>query len=122
MLLVEDEPDLAHVMSEALLRAGHEVVVADTGARALATIRSRHVDVVVVDRGLPDGDGTAAVAQMRALGFTGAVLVTSGYVGPEHEAACRDAGADGVLSKPFRLAELVERVQELVDGQELVVA
>ncbi len=120
VLLVEDEPDLAHVMSLALQRAGHQVVMADTGARAVEIIGSAHVDVVVADRGLPDMDGAEAVAQMRALGYSGAVLVTSGHTGEEHEAVCREAGADRVLSKPFKLAEMVERVRQLASGRELV--
>ncbi len=120
VLLVEDEPDLAHVMSLALERAGHQVVMADTGAHAVEIIRSAHIDVVVTDRGLPDMDGAEAVAQMRVLGYAGAVLVTSGYAGEEHEAVCREAGADLVLNKPFTLAELVERVRQLASGQEMV--
>ena len=121
VLLVEDDPDLTCVMSRALQRSGDEVVVAHTGADALEIILgSRPVDVVVTDRGLPDMDGVEAVARMREVGFSGAVLVTSGHVGEQHEAACREAGADAVLSKPFRLVELADRVRELAAGSELV--
>lgn len=121
VLLVEDDPDLACAMSRALQRSGDEVAVAHTGAHAVEIILgSRPVDVVVTDRGLPDMDGVEAVARMRELGFSGAVLVTSGQVGEQHEAACREAGADAVLSKPFRLVELVDRVRDLAAGKELV--
>lgn len=121
VLLVEDDPDLAYVMSRALSGAGNEVVVADTAARALEIIvGSDRVDVVVTDRGLPDMDGAEAVARMRGFGFSGAVLVTSGHAGEQHEAVCREAGADGVLGKPFRLAELVDRVREMVEAPEFV--
>jgi len=120
VLVVEDDPDLVHVFSSALGRAGHDVLVAATGARALEVVQSYVVHVVVTDRGLPDVDGTQAIAQMRELGYRGAVLVTSGHAGPEHEAACRAAGADAVLGKPFRLAELVQRVVDLAGGRELV--
>ena len=121
VLLVEDDPDLAFVMSRALDRAGNDVVVANDGAAALEIILgSERVDVVVTDRGLPDMDGLRVVARMREHGFPGAVLVTSGQIGEDHEAACRAAGADSVLGKPFRLAELVERVDELATGRELV--
>jgi two-component system KDP operon response regulator KdpE len=122
VLLVEDEPDLISVMERALSRAGHEVVVAQSGAQAIQVTRSRHIDVVTVDRGLPDMDGTVVAAQMRAGGFRGGIVVTSGYSGREHVDACLSAGADGVLCKPFALSELVDRVAELIGAAEAVQA
>jgi len=120
VLLVEDEPDLIQVMEIALRRMGLDVVVVRSGAQAVQITRSRHIDVVTVDRGLPDMDGTVVAAQMRAGGFRGGILVTSGYSGREHVNACRSAGADGVLSKPFALSELVGRVTELIGAAEAV--
>ena len=111
VLLVEDEPDLAHAMALALGRAGFDVVTVDSGSAARASIGGRHTDVVVMDRGLPDLDGLDATASLRADGFVGAVVVTSGHAGPDHVAACLGAGADDVLGKPFTLVELVERVR-----------
>ncbi|WP_416955062.1 response regulator transcription factor [Nocardioides sp. T5] len=111
VLIVEDEPDLAQVMELALGRAGFDVLAVDTGSEARAVIVSRQVDVVVMDRGLPDMDGLEATAFLRAAGFLGAVLVTSGHAGTDHVAASLGAGADDVLGKPFTLAELVERVR-----------
>ena len=111
VLIVEDEPDLAQVMELALGRAGFDVLVVDTGSEAHAVVGSRQVDVVVMDRGLPDMDGLEATAFLRAAGFLGAVLVTSGHAGTDHVAASLGAGADDVLGKPFTLAELVERVR-----------
>lgn len=111
VLLVEDEPDLAHAMALALGRAGFDVVTVDSGSAVRASIGGRDIDVVVMDRGLPDMDGLDATASLRADGFVGAVVVTSGHAGPDHVAACLGAGADDVLGKPFTLAELVERVR-----------
>ena len=111
VLIVEDEPDLAQAMALAIGRAGFDVLVVDTGADARATLRHTEVDVVVMDRGLPDMDGLEATAALRTDGFLGAVVVTSGHAGPDHVAASLGAGADDVLGKPFALAELVERVR-----------
>jgi two-component system KDP operon response regulator KdpE len=122
VLLVEDEPDLMQVMELALRRVGFDVVVARSGAQAVEITRSRHIDVVAVDRGLPDMDGTVATAQMRAGGFRGGILITSGYSGREHVNACRSAGADGVLGKPFALSELVGRVSALIGDTEAIQA
>jgi DNA-binding response OmpR family regulator len=120
VLLVEDEPDLIQVMEVALRRGGFDVVVAESGAQAVHTALSRPIDVVMVDRGLPDMDGTVATAQMRAGGYRGGILVTSGHSGPEHVDACRAAGADDVLDKPFALSELVSRVAQLLGAPEAV--
>jgi DNA-binding response OmpR family regulator len=116
VLLVEDEPDLAHVMSVALRRAGHNVITADCGAAALAATDVHPVDVVVLDRGLPDMDGTEVATRMRAAGYGGTILIASGHSGEDHVTMCRDAGADGVLVKPFTLSELVGRIRTLDGG------
>jgi DNA-binding response OmpR family regulator len=114
VLIVEDEPDLAQVMELALGRAGFDVLTVDTGSEARARIRQHDVDVVVMDRGLPDMDGLEAAASLRADGFLGAVLVTSGHAGTDHVAESLGAGADDVLGKPFTLVELVDRVRGAV--------
>jgi DNA-binding response OmpR family regulator len=111
VLIVEDEPDLAQVMALAIGRAGFDVLTVATGADARTTVSRTDVDVVVMDRGLPDMDGLEATASLREDGFLGAVVVTSGHAGPDHVAACLGAGADDVLGKPFALADLVHRVR-----------
>lgn len=110
VLVVDDEPDLVHVMELCLVRAGFDVVAAGTGQEARDAVAAHEIDVVVMDRGLPDMDGLEATALLRADDFQGAVIVVSGHVGPDHVAASLEAGADQVLAKPFRLAELVEHV------------
>ncbi len=111
VLIVEDEPDLAQVMALAIGRAGFDVLAVAAGADARTTVSRSTVDVVVMDRGLPDMDGLEATASLREDGFLGAIVVTSGHAGPDHVAACLGAGADDVLGKPFSLADLVDRVR-----------
>ena len=113
VLLVEDEPDLVRVMTISLSRAGFDVLVCGTSAEASEIVASHHVDILITDRGLPDADGADLVRDVRRDGFAGAVLVASGRSGAAHDEECRAAGADGVLAKPFRLAELVARLTSL---------
>ena len=122
VLLVEDEVDLSDAVSIALRRAGHQVVVAGTGEEAIAAVEEQAFDAVVMDRGLPDADGAAVAAQMRAMGHAGAIVIVSGYGGQLHEETCRTSGADSVLLKPFRLAELVDVVQGLLGDRRMVAA
>lgn len=118
VLLVEDEPDLARVMTVSLSRAGFDVVVRATAADALEVVAGQHVDVLVTDRGLPDGDGMDLVRRVRRDGFAGTVLVASGRSGPAHDEECRAGGADIVLAKPFRLADLTARLRDLAPPQQ----
>ncbi|WP_374456689.1 response regulator transcription factor [Nocardioides sp.] len=113
VLLVEDEPDLVRVMTLSLTRAGFDVLVSGTSADAVEVLASRHVDVMIADRGLPDADGADLVRRVRRDGFTGTVLIASGRSGTAHDEECLAAGADGVLAKPFRLADLVARLHAL---------
>jgi two-component system KDP operon response regulator KdpE len=111
VLIVEDEPDLVHVMRVVLMRAGFEVHSEGAGEVARTLARQVHLDAVVMDRGLPDMDGLEAVRLLRSDGYLGPILVVSGFAGAEHVAASLDAGADAVLAKPFSLADLVEQVR-----------
>lgn len=117
VLLVEDEPDLVHVMSLSLTRAGFDVVSCGTGEEAVAVLAGQDIDVMVVDRGLPDGDGLELVRRVRGDGFRGSVMVASGHSGIAHDEECREAGADEVLRKPFRLADLVARLNGIAGPQ-----
>ena len=114
VLLVEDEPDLVRVMTISLTRAGFDVLVCGTSADAVEIIGTNQVDIMITDRGLPDADGADLVRQVRRDGFAGPVLIASGRSGAAHDEECLAAGADGVLSKPFRLADLVTRLHALV--------
>lgn len=111
MLIVEDEPDLAHVMGLVLTRAGFQVHSESAGEAARTLARQVDLDAVVMDRGLPDMDGLEAVGLLRSDGYRGPILVVSGCAGPEHVATSLAAGADAVLAKPFSLTDLVEQVR-----------
>jgi len=113
VLLVEDEPDLARVMTLSLTRAGFDVLSCATAADATELVAAEHLDALVVDRGLPDDDGMELVRRLRLDGYAGEVLVASGRSGSAHDDECLAAGADGVLAKPFRLADLVARLRAI---------
>lgn len=114
VLLVEDEPDLVHVMEIALTRAGFDVLATGSGAGACSVAQEHRPDVVVMDRGLPDMDGLDATVRLRENGYRAPILVVSGHASTDHVEACLRAGADVVLTKPFRLAELVAQVHQAI--------
>jgi DNA-binding response OmpR family regulator len=119
VLLIEDDDLLAELTAEALTVDGHEVTIARTAADAREAIAEcdragRGIDLVLTDVMLPDGRGPEVVDEARRTNPGLKVLFMSGY-----GAAAGDHGAPpDVLMKPFRLAEVLDRVRALVGSGE----
>jgi len=113
VLVVDDEPQLLRAMRINLSARRYEVVVASTGAGALDAA-ARHVpDVVILDLGLPDMDGTEVIAGLR--GWTKVpILVLSGRADASDKVDALDAGADDYVTKPFSMDELTARLRALI--------
>ncbi|MBX3622750.1 MAG: response regulator [Rhizobacter sp.] len=110
VLVIEDEGDIRRFVRLALESGGHEVAEADTLRRGLIDAGTRRPDLVVLDLGLPDGDGVAFIREFR--GWSAApVLVLSARAGEADKIAALDAGADDYLVKPFGVGELLARVR-----------
>jgi DNA-binding response OmpR family regulator len=115
MLLVEDEPNLGAALEIALRRMGMTVARATTLRTARAALRDARptVELVVLDRALPDGDGLELCRELRAGGFRGAVLMLTAAGQPHDKVLGLDAGADDYLAKPFSWEELAARIRAL---------
>jgi len=112
ILLVDEEETFTHVVRLALELEGWEVAVVHSAADA---IRDRsHPDIVLLDMMLPDGLGTEVVAAMRAAGSPAVVVFVTGRAEHEQRAAAYAAGADGYLTKPFSLEDVVDHLQVVV--------
>lgn len=113
VLIVEDEAQIRRFVKEALLEAGLRVVEAETLRQALVDAGTRKPDLVVLDLGLPDGDGCDFIKSFRA--WSGVpVLVLSARSAEGEKIAALDAGADDYLTKPFSVGELLARVRALM--------
>lgn len=113
VLVVDDDPQLLRALRITLRAAGHEVVTAADGRTALHEAAAAHPDVVVLDLGLPDLDGTEVLAGCRPW-FSGPVLVLSARGDSHDKVAALDAGADDYVSKPFDMSELLARLRALL--------
>ena len=110
VLIVEDEADIRRFVRMALENESYEVFEADCIKRALIEAGTRRPEVVILDLGLPDGDGVDFIRDLRGWS-TCPVVVLSARSGEADKIAALDAGADDYLVKPFGAGELMARVR-----------
>jgi DNA-binding response OmpR family regulator len=110
VLVVEDDPGIATQLVRGLSRNGYAVDHVTTGGDALSRADP---DVVLLDLGLPDGDGVDICRRLRRRSRVAIIVVTARGEEPERVLAL-DAGADDYMVKPFGLAELLARIRAVL--------
>jgi len=115
-LLVEDEPQIRRFVRAALEAEGWQVHESATLQRGLIDAGTRRPDLVVLDLGLPDGDGIDFIADLRKWSAV-PVIVLSARVNEDEKIRALDAGADDYLTKPFGVGELLARVRATLRRQ-----
>ena len=110
VLVVEDEPGIRAVLRALLEAEQYRVVEADTAARAEIEARGHKPDLLLVDLGLPDGDGVELIRRVRRFAPL-PIVVLSARTMEEQKIAALDAGADDYVTKPFSAPELLARVR-----------
>ena len=118
ILIVEDDEQTASYIAKGLTEAGFNVDRASNGRDGLFHAIDGGYDGIVMDRMLPQMDGMAAVAAMRAAGIVTPVLILSAMGSPDDRVAGLTQGADDYLTKPFVFAELLARVRLLTRRQQ----
>jgi two-component system KDP operon response regulator KdpE len=113
VLLVEDEPQIRRFVRATLEAEGCTVHEADTLKRGVVEAGTRQPDLVILDLGLPDGDGITLIREMRTWTEV-PVLVLSARSEEADKISALDAGADDYLTKPFGVGELVARLRVLL--------
>jgi DNA-binding response OmpR family regulator len=114
ILLIEDHERLARLVCKGLMAAGIAVDVVDRVDAAWAAIRRMPYQALVIDRGLPDGDGLVLLRRMRRAGIGMPCLVLTARNALRDRVEGLDAGADDYLPKPFAMDEMVARVRALL--------
>ena len=110
VLLVEDDREMRSMMQSTLAVEGFEVQTAVSVSEASALFRNSLPDVVVLDLGLPDGDGIELVQQVRKQHSLPILIVSARHQEAE-KIKLLDAGADDYLTKPFSVGELLARIR-----------
>lgn len=114
VLVVEDDPDLARQVGDALHGAGYVVDLAYDGVEGHFLGDTEPYDLVVLDLGLPELDGVSVLKRWREAGRRMPVLILTARDRWSEKVAGFDAGADDYLSKPFYMEELLARVRALL--------
>ncbi|MDQ2586239.1 response regulator [Saccharothrix yanglingensis] len=126
VLVVDDEPQIVRALRINLSARGYSVLTAHDGTTALRAAAEGKPDVVVLDLGLPDVDGTEVIAGLRGW-TTVPIIVLSARVDSTDKVEALDAGADDYVTKPFGMDELLARLRAavrrgaVVEGEDAVV-
>lgn len=110
ILLVDDELSIQRALAPLLRSRGYEVEVAGTGADALKCAAERRPDLVVLDLGLPDLEGTEVCRRLRAQSAV-PIIVLSARGSESDKVSALDLGADDYVTKPFGPEELLARIR-----------
>ena len=113
VLVVDDEPSIVRALRINLAARKYEVSTANDGASGLAAVARDRPDVMILDLGLPDMDGTEVIRGVR--GWTSTPIIVLSVWGQENQkVAALDAGADYYVTKPFGMDELLARLRAAV--------
>ena len=110
ILLIDDEPSIRRAVATLLRSRGYAVVAASRGAEGVELFDAERPNLVIVDLGLPDMDGTLVCQQLRARGAV-PIIVLSVTGEERRKVAALDAGADDYVTKPFSPEELLARIR-----------
>jgi len=125
ILIVDDEPQIRKLLKIALHAQGYTTVDASCAKEGVSRCADSAPDLMILDLGLPDGDGLEVIAQVRSWSRV-PILVLSVRAGEDEKVAALDLGASDYVTKPFGVAELLARVRALLrdrpsDGQDSAV-
>ena len=118
VLIAEDERNIAESLRFLLTRAGHEVSLATDGALALAMVRRRRPDALVLDLMMPGLSGFDVLKELRADAETRAlpILMLTAKGQATDRRTAEDLGVDAFVTKPFANDEVIATVSRLLDG------
>jgi len=110
LLVVEDEPQMRRFLRPSLSGQGFRLIEVETFAEGLLAARTRRPELILLDLGLPDGDGIDLTRRVRGWSRV-PIIVISARGRSEDKVEALDAGADDYLTKPFAVAELMARIR-----------
>ena len=117
ILVVDDEPDVAEMISFCLSEQGYDVSTAESGTQAVDLARAKQFDLAICDLSMPGWDGIRTARALRDLTPNLQVIIVTGYASEEARSAIRNGVAEAWLSKPFTVTELQESIRQVSRSQ-----
>jgi DNA-binding response OmpR family regulator len=122
VLIVEDDKELREMLKLSLLRRNFTVLEAENGKAAITHFKPLITDLVITDLIMPEEDGLKVVIKLRELKPSIKIIAISGggKVGPgSYLNLAKALGADAIYSKPFSINELIAKIEQLLDNEQL---
>ena len=118
ILIVDDHDDIWDFLTEALQDLGYSVLLAENGLDAVEIYREnpKEIDLVLLDMIMPQLNGYEAFKQIKEIDKDAKILLSSGFVSGEEVKNLLEAGAQGFLAKPHRLATMAQAIRTILDG------
>ena len=113
ILVVDDEPDVADMISFCLSQQGYDVSTADSGKKAVDLARATRFDLAICDLSMPGWDGIQTARALRDLTPDLQVIIVTGYATEEARSAIRNGVAEAWLAKPFTVKELEDSITQV---------
>lgn len=110
ILVVEDDRPIRNFITAALSSQGYKYIETDKGNEAITLSISNHPDLIILDLGLPDIDGTQVIEKVREL-LSIPIIIVSARENERQKVEALDMGADDYLTKPFGISELLARIR-----------
>ncbi|CAM2964340.1 response regulator transcription factor [Paenibacillus sediminis] len=114
LLVIEDEPTLARLLSYNLTQEGYEVTVEDHGTTGYEIARKSHFDLILLDLMLPGMNGFEILNKLRSEGIRTPIIILTAKNAEEEVVQGLKAGADDYITKPFGVSELMARVSAVL--------
>jgi CheY-like chemotaxis protein len=122
VLIVEDDKELREMLKMSLQRRSFTVLEAENGKEAIAHFKPLITDLVVTDLIMPEEDGLKVVIKLREIKPSIKIIAISGggKVGPgSYLNLAKALGADAIFSKPFAVSDLIVKIEQLLDNEQL---
>ena len=117
ILVIEDDPGIRKMIELTLTRAAHQVTLTNDGDQGLKSFRAEQPDLVISDIVMPNKEGIETIMEIRKLAPAIPIIAMSGgglNIGTQYLGVAQKLGANAILSKPFRTAELVDLVAQIL--------
>ncbi len=115
VLVIDDDPDMRHVLSDFLQRSGYRVVEAANGQEGIVAAESEPIDAVILDKEMPGMNGLDVLSFFRHRCPRLPIIFITAFGGRDDEDESRRRGAWLYIEKPFRVAAVVEAVQSVLE-------